>query len=1107
MNETAEMSETHPNSSSFVEKISQSLRKPSTWILILIIVLALVTRLPSLDDRVMSHDEINHVYFAWLFTENGTYQHDPLSHGPFQFHVLAASFFAFGDSDASARFPVAFAGIAAIVLIFAFRRWLGTTGALAAGLMMVFSPYMLFYSRYTRNEIFVVLEALLMVWAVFRYLEDRRSAWLYLLAISLALHATTKETFFLYTAQLLLYLGVVFSAQILKISWPKPHMKMWFSIGLALTTLGLGSALLLFLRDRTDAGEAAIPFASPLVFIAAAFGLIGLVILIVSLIRAFGHKLRTDFPILDVIIVAMTLTLPQLAAVPAQAMGWDPLGYQDPTDLRRTAVLVVLLILVSVGIGLAWDWRRWLKIAGLFLLIYIPLYTTFFTNPFGLFSGLVGSLGYWLVQQGVERGSQPWFYYTLLQIPFYEFLPALGALVGGIYALWRIIRREDLSPSSSSPSKETVRGISGQTLFVVYLIYWSFSALFIFTFAGEKMPWLTVHIALPIILLSGWVIGMVFEDFNFRSILNWRALLLIVLSLVAIAAFSRALSHILGFIPLTTTSFAGVERAMGWLLAALLAGVSFYAAIRLARGFSTAQLTRLALFTVLSLIFLQTIRTAIRASFVKFDSAEEFLVYAHAAAGPKYAKEQLDILSIQLTGGDEIRVAYDNHAAYPYWWYLRRYPNAQDVGATPGRELLEYPVVFAGEENYAKFEAFLGDDYSSLVYERMWWPIQDYFNLSWESIKNALIDPEMRNALWKIWFDRDYRTYARLKGEDLSPRGWQPASKMKMYVHNDLAGAIPGMGYEEPTFEPASFADPYLNSIVELAPEQIIGGSGAEPGLFSSPRGLALGAGGTIYVADSQNHRIQVLDEDGQVLNTWGTFSDAISGDASEGAFNQPWDVATGPDHEIVVADTWNHRVQLFDENGEFISSFGTHGIGAGIDALWGPRSAAVDREGRIYISDTGNKRIVVFDPSGSTLSEIGMGGVGLGQLDEPVGLAMDEDGRLYVADTWNMRIQIFEETIPGTFEAVAEWPVDAWYGQSLENKPYIAVSPEKHVCVSDPEGARILCFSEEGEFLTGWHSPGMNLPSGVAFDENCSLWVSDAESDRLLRFETGFCE
>ena len=222
MNETAEMSEKHTESSSFVEKISQSLRKPSTWIWIIIIVLALVTRLPNLEDRVMSHDEINHVYFAWLFTENGTYQHDPLSHGPFQFHVLAASFFAFGDSDASARFPVAFAGIAAIVLIFAFRRWLGTTGALAAGLMMVFSPFMLFYSRYTRNEIFVVLEALLMVWAVFS-LSRRPTAQHGCISWRYPSHCTPRRRrpFSSTPPKCSCTSGSFFSAQILKISMAK----------------------------------------------------------------------------------------------------------------------------------------------------------------------------------------------------------------------------------------------------------------------------------------------------------------------------------------------------------------------------------------------------------------------------------------------------------------------------------------------------------------------------------------------------------------------------------------------------------------------------------------------------------------------------------------------------------------------------------------------------------------------------------------------------------------------------------------------------------------------------------------------------------------------
>ena len=65
----------------------------------------------------------------------------------------------------------------------------------------------------------------------------------------------------------------------------------------------------------------------------------------------------------------------------------------------------------------------------LFWGIFTVLYTSVFTNSDGFFTGLIGSLGYWLVQQGVERGSQPWYYYTLIQIPVYEFLPSLGTLL------------------------------------------------------------------------------------------------------------------------------------------------------------------------------------------------------------------------------------------------------------------------------------------------------------------------------------------------------------------------------------------------------------------------------------------------------------------------------------------------------------------------------------------------------------------------------------------------------------------------------------------------------------------------------------------------------
>ena len=213
-------------------------------------------------------------------------------------------------------------------------------------------------------------------------------------------------------------------------------------------------------------------------------------------------------------------------------------------------------------------------------------------------------------------------------------------------------------------------------------------------------------------------------------------------------------------------------------------------------------------------------------------------------------------------------------------------------------------------------------------------------------------------------------------------------------------------------------------------------------------------------MADAMNHRVQRFSADGQLIGEWGTFAAAPEGgEAPAGTFNEPWDVAVGPDGSLYVADTWNHRVQRFTEDGRHLTSFGSFGQTGEPTAFWGPRSIAVDSNGRVFVTDTGNKRVVIFDAEGNPIGQFGGFGLELGGLDEPVGVDVDMDGRVYVADTWNQRIQVFEEISEGNFEAVEEWPVDGWLGQSLENKPYLQVRDNGDVCVSDPEGYRILCF------------------------------------------------
>jgi hypothetical protein len=112
-----------------------------TLLVILLVVTALVSRFYDLGARAISHDETNHYVPAYsLYSGNG-YQYDPMTHGPLQFHMMALSFALFGDSDFTGRIPAALLNIATIlVAIFAFRRYLGRTGALVAGALIIICP-------------------------------------------------------------------------------------------------------------------------------------------------------------------------------------------------------------------------------------------------------------------------------------------------------------------------------------------------------------------------------------------------------------------------------------------------------------------------------------------------------------------------------------------------------------------------------------------------------------------------------------------------------------------------------------------------------------------------------------------------------------------------------------------------------------------------------------------------------------------------------------------------------------------------------------------------------------------------------------------------------
>jgi len=1107
-----------------------------------ILILAIVSRFYDVGLRVMSHDEVNHVVPSYdLFTGKG-YRHDPVTHGPMQFHLVAASYFMLGDSDFSSRVPAVLFSIAAVAFIlFYFPRFMGKNGALIAAFLFTISPYMLFYGRYTRNEAFIELLGVVMLFAVLAYLESGNAKYFYLLTASIVLHFCTKETAFIYTAILLVFLALNFLRETSELRSLDSSARKRFNIMALLAGAGLfimlgasaiGAGMNKPASDDVAAASTASAISAMPVWVQAciygglAVGLILGILALANLVNALGWNKIRKLRSFDLLVLIITLILPQLVAFPIKLVGWDPLDYTS-TGMIRTGIGIVLFLAISVAIGYWWKGMTWLKNAALFYVIYIVLYTTFFTNGRGFFTGIVGSLGYWLAQQGVQRGSQPWYFYALIQIPVYEYLAALGTILAVYFGFChkRLVAWASASPAdqaaevvsheSETPDwmddaevehdEQAIRPVPTLALF----LFFSLASLAAFSVAGEKMPWLTVHIALPMLLSAGWGLGYLVDSTDWRRVANRSGLIALALIPVFLMAFAGALGSILGpNTPFNGNTLENLEATSNFIFSVLMAAGSLFGILRLLWNFTGNEILRLFTAGFFVLISVLTIHTSILANYINYDTAKEYLVYAHAARGPKDILEQVEEISRRTTGGKNIVVSYDNDGLYPYWWYFRDYPNHRWYTDKPTRELTDSAVVIAGDANISKVDTILKNDYVHFDYMRLWWPNQDYFNLDWPRLKFAISNPQMRAAIFDIWLNHDYTAYAKVtNNQTLTLETWQPSAKLRMYIRRDIAsdlwnyGAAPAPAAQAPV-------DPYLSKLTQLSPVFSMGSTGNGEGQFNKPRNLAVAADGSIYVADSGNNRIIHLSADGKTLNTWGTTGDASKeGGAPGGTFNEPWSVAVGTDGSIFVADTWNHRIQKFTADGKFLKMWGYFGQAEKPDGFWGPRGLAVDKKGNVYVTDTGNKRVVVFTSEGDFVTQFGSTGTEPGQFDEPVGITIDQEGLVYVADTWNSRIQIFApDTTGNNFTLLRAWEVSAWAGQSLDNKPYIAAAPGGRLLVADPEGYRVLKFDQEGKLIMGWGDyssdlDGFGLVSGVAVAPDGSVWVSDGANNRILKF------
>ena len=612
------------NQSTWLEKpITNFLPKLNleTLIIIVILLLAILSRFTDVGARVMSHDEVNHVVPSWDLAMGRGYVQDPVTHGPLQFHLIALSYFLFGDSDFTSRVPAALFSVAAIaVVLLAFRRYLGKWGHIIGGILFLISPFLLFYGRYTRNEGIIELIAVLMLYATLRYLDRGDKFSLTLLVVAQALNFASKETAYIYMAQLLLFLAFVFLMEITREHWSSPQSRRVFmvttsaAIGFLIT--GIGLAYLLSKQNPisetgeplTTANSALSTFSNLSVLLAIGFGIVAVFILLKELGLVKIRHLRS----FDLLILNGTLILPLLAAFPINILGsllgtnWSPTDYSSMGIVRIGIALTVLIVLAAV-IGLWWNKKIWVFNTIVFWLIFIVFYTTFFTNGRGFFTGIVGSLGYWLVQQSVNRGSQPVYYYLLLQIPFYEYLAAMGFFLACLFGFRRFQDAsipvavpyeapvldetpnefenvENIEKESPDKVEEEIDFTKSQDESIPYrvpvlflFIFWSITSLVAYSLAGEKMPWLTVHISIPLLLTAAWGINKLIESISWRKIKenkNWVIVLLLPVFLASLIGIIRSLNSVP--LPFQGKTLEELQTTSNFLLSVIGLGLSTY---------------------------------------------------------------------------------------------------------------------------------------------------------------------------------------------------------------------------------------------------------------------------------------------------------------------------------------------------------------------------------------------------------------------------------------------------------------------------------------------------------------------------------------------------
>ncbi|MFH1361105.1 MAG: 6-bladed beta-propeller [bacterium] len=277
------------------------------------------------------------------------------------------------------------------------------------------------------------------------------------------------------------------------------------------------------------------------------------------------------------------------------------------------------------------------------------------------------------------------------------------------------------------------------------------------------------------------------------------------------------------------------------------------------------------------------------------------------------------------------------------------------------------------------------------------------------------------------------------------------------------------------------------------------GSKGSEEAQFQWPEGIAVDEDNYVYVVDTGNCRVKKFDNNGNFITSWGSFG------TETGQFSSSprWiAVDNGPHNDVYITDI-NGNVYIFHNNGSFLIKWNTK---ASDESSANIAGIALDANSDIYVTDLTNYRVKKFSRNGTLLSRWGSEGAGDSQFNLPAGIALDSLGNIFVADLRLDRIQKFDNS--GNF--ITKW------GVSLESERYstpmgIATDKNDNVWVADFDAPCIKKFSGDGDLMLKWGHYAMvgsdddlyfHMPIGIAVDNDGNVYLTEDQEHRVQKFK-----